>query len=139
MTTVHLRASAGGHELLLDSASVRRVSPADEAARDVADWAGRDLPTLDLSSMLSGGAPARPGGVRIVYGAGDDNEGAIVLAVDAVMGLVTLGPSALAGLPPITDRFAQLFDAIAVEPIEGRHPLRLRARLDIDAIEREDA
>jgi hypothetical protein len=139
VTTVHLRAMAGGHELLLDSASVRRVSEAGEAAGDLAAWAGRDLPSLNLSRMLGGGMLDRPGGVLIIYAAGDDDEGAVVLAVDEVKGLVTLGPTALARLPPISDRFAQLFDAIAVEPIDGRHPLCLRARLDIEAIEREEA
>jgi chemotaxis signal transduction protein len=125
--------------MLLDSASVRRVSETGEAARDVAAWAGRDLPSLDLSRMLGGGRLDRSGGVLIIYAAGDDDGGAVVLAVDEVKGLVTLGPNALARLPPISDRFAQLFDAIAVEPIDGRHPLCLRARLDIGAIEREDA
>lgn len=139
MTTVHLRASAGGHELLLDSASVRRVSEAGEAARDGATWVGRDVPSLNLSQMLGGGTLDRSDGVLIIYGAGDDDEGTVVLTVDEVKGLVTLGPNALARLPPISDRFAQLFDAIAVEPIDGRHPLCLRARLDIRAIERENA
>ena len=52
---------------------------------------------------------------------------------------MTLGPDALARLPPISARFAQLFDAIAIEPIDGSYPLRLRARLDLQAIGREDA
>jgi chemotaxis signal transduction protein len=136
--TIHLRATAGEYELLLESESVRGVSAAGEAAGDVAAQAGRGLPLLDLALTL-GGAPARPDGAIILYAAGEGGEGAITLAVDEVKGLVTLGPDALARLPPISARFAQLFDAIAVEPIEGSHPLRLRARLDLQAIGREDA
>jgi hypothetical protein len=132
--TIHLRATAGEYELLLESASVRGVSAAGEAAA----WAGRDLPRLDLTLTL-GGAPVRPDGVVILYATGDGDEQAITLAVDEVKGLVTLGPNALARLPPISTRFAQLFDAIAIEPIDGGHPLRLRAHLDLQAIGREDA
>ena len=136
--TIHLRATAGEYELLLESASVRGVSAAGEAADDVAAQAGRGLPLLDLAPTL-GGAPARSDGVVILYAVGEGDEHAITLAVDEVKGLVTLGPDALARLPPISARFAQLFDAIAIEPIEGSHPLRLRARLDLQAIGREDA
>jgi hypothetical protein len=124
--TVHLRAAAGGHELLLDSASVRRVSEAGDAASD-------DLPFLDLSLLLGG----EVSGNAVVVCAGADGE-AIALAVDEVKGLVTLGPNALRRLPAISARFAQLFDAIAVEAIDGRHALCLRSRLDIRAIERTD-
>ena len=139
MTTAHLRASAGGHELLLAATSVRRVLKGAAAARDVAAWAGRDLPSLDLSVMLGGGALDRPDPVLIIYAAGEDDGNAVVLTVDAVKGLVTLGPNALRQLPPISERFAQLFDAIAVEAIDGRHPLCLRARLDPRAVAWEDA
>jgi len=132
--TIHLRATAGEYDLLLESASVRGVSEAGGAAA----WADRELPLLDLALTL-GGAPARADGAVILYAAaGDSDEQAITLAVE-VKGLVTLGPQALARLPAISARFAQLFDAIAVEPIDGHHPLRLRARLDLQAIGREDA
>jgi chemotaxis signal transduction protein len=132
--TIHLRATAGEYDLLLESASVRGISEAGGAAA----WADRELPLLDLALTL-GGAPARADGAVILYAAGDGDEQAITLAVDEVKGLVTLGPQALARLPAISARFAQLFDAIAVEPIDGHHPLRLRARLDLQAIGREDA
>ena len=132
--TIHLRATAGEYDLLLESASVRGVSEAGGAAA----WADRERPLLDLALTL-GGAPARADGAVILYAAGDSDEQAITLAVDEVKGLVTLGPQALARLPAISARFAQLFDAIAVEPIDGHHPLRLRARLDLQAIGREDA
>jgi chemotaxis signal transduction protein len=132
--TIHLRATAGEYELLLESAAVRGVSEAGGAAA----WADRELPLLDLALTL-GGAPARADGAVILYATGDGDEQAITLAVDEVKGLVTLGPQALARLPAISARFAQLFDAIAVEPIDGHHPLRLRARLDLQAIGREDA
>ncbi len=36
----------------------------------------------------------------------------------------------LARLPPLSQRFAQLFDSIAIEPIDGRYPLCLRSKLD---------
>jgi chemotaxis signal transduction protein len=132
--TIHLRATAGEYELLLESAAVRGVSEAGGAAA----WVDRELPLLDLALTL-GGAPARADGAVILYAAGDGDEQAITLAVDEVKGLVTLGPQALARLPAISARFAQLFDAIAVEPIDGHHPLRLRTRLDLQAIGREDA
>jgi chemotaxis signal transduction protein len=132
--TIHLRATAGEYELLLESTSVRGVSEAGGAAA----WADRDLPLLDLALTL-GCVPARADGAVILYAAGDGDEQAITLAVDEVRGLVTLGPQALARLPAISARFAQLFDAIAVEPIDGHHPLRLRTRLDLRAIGREDA
>ena len=132
--TIHLRATAGEYDLLLESASVRGVSEAGGAAA----WADRELPLLDLALTL-GGAPARADGAVILYAAGDGDEQAITLAVDEVKGLVTLGPQALARLPAISARFAQLFDAIAVEPIDGHHPLRLRPRLDLQAIGQADA
>jgi chemotaxis signal transduction protein len=132
--TIHLRATAGEYDLLLESAAVRGVSEAGGAAA----WADRELPVLDLALTL-GGAPARADGAVILYAAGDGDEQAITLAVDEVKGLVTLGPQALARLPAISARFAQLFDAIAVEPIDGHHPLRLRARLDLQAIGQADA
>jgi hypothetical protein len=136
--TIHLRATAGEYELLLESASVRGVSETGEAVGAVTARAGQDLPLLDLTLTLSG-APVRPDGVVILYATGEGDEQAITLAVDEVKGLVTLGPDALARLPAISARFAQLFDAIAIEPIDGSHPLRLRARLDLQAIGREDA
>jgi chemotaxis signal transduction protein len=132
--TIHLRATAGEYDLLLESAAVRGVSEAGGAAA----WADRELPLLDLALTL-GGAPARADGAVILYAAGDGDEQAITLAVDEVKGLVTLGPQALARLPAISARFAQLFDAIAVEPSACHHPLRLRTRLDLQAIGREDA
>lgn len=132
--TIHLRATVGEYDLLLESASVRGVSEAGGAAA----WADRELPLLDLALTL-GGAPARADGAVILYAAGDGDEQAITLAVDEVKGLVTLGPQALARLPAISARFAQLFDAIAVEPIDGHHPLRLRPRLDLQAIGQADA
>ena len=75
--TIHLRATAGEYELLLESASVRGVSEAGEAAA----CAGRDLPLLDLTLTL-GGASVRPDGVVILYAAGEGDEHAITLAVD---------------------------------------------------------
>jgi hypothetical protein len=113
--TTHLRVSAGSHELLLPSGSVRRVAEGAEAIRD--------LPTLDLAQLLGGS----PGGTFIHYG--DDESGETLLAVDEVKGLVNLGEQMLARLPPLSPRFALLFDSIALEAIDGRHPLCLRARL----------
>jgi hypothetical protein len=131
--TVHLRATAGEYELLLESSSVRGVSGAGETAA----WTDRDLPLLDLTATLGGGAATRSDRVVVLYGEGDDD--AITLAVDEVKGLVTLAANGLVRLPAISERFAQLFDAIAVEPIDGRHPLRLRTRIYPQALGREDA
>jgi CheW-like domain len=130
--TVHLRATAGEYELLLESSSVRGVSGSGETAA----WSDRNLPLLDLTAMLDGGAATRSDRVVILYG---DDADTITLAVDEVKGLVTLAANELARLPAVSARFAQLFDAISVEPIDGHHPLRLRARIDRQALAREDA
>jgi chemotaxis signal transduction protein len=137
--TTFLRASAGGHDLLIDCASVQRVAEADSEARDVAIWAGRDLPVVDLSWKLGGWPLDRSHCAVIIYAAEFDQEGAVVLAVDEINGLVNLEPRALVRLPTIPGRFPHFFDRIAVEPVDGRHPLCLRERLDIWAIERDDA
>ena len=131
--TVHLRATVGEYELLLESSSVQGVSGTGETAA----WAGRDLPLLDLTAALGSGASTRSDRVVILYG-GDDDD-AITLAVDEVKGLVTLAANELVRLPAVSARFAQLFDAISVEPIDGRHPLRLRTRIDPQALAQEDA
>jgi hypothetical protein len=113
--TTLLRVTAGGHEVLLPGTSVRRVTEGAEAARD--------LPMLDLALILGG----TPGTIVIHYG--DDESGETLLAVDEVKGMVTVADQMLARLPPLSPRFAQLFDSIALEAIDGRHPLCLRARL----------
>lgn len=113
--TTYLRVAAGGHELLLPSTSVRRVAELADAARD--------LPTLDLAQLLGG----TPGTVGIHYG--EDESAETLLAVDDVKGLVTVADPMLARLPPLSPQFAQLFDSIALEAIDGHHPLCLRPRL----------
>ena len=137
--TTFLRASAGGHDLLLDCASVQRAAEADRDEPDIATWAGRDLPILDLSWKLGGWPLDRSNCAVIIYAAEFDQNGAVVLAVDEINGLVNLEPQALARLPTIPGRVPPFFDRIAVEPIDGRYPLCLRERLDIWAIERDDA
>jgi hypothetical protein len=113
--TTHLRVAAGGHLLLLPSVSVQHVS----------DESGDDRPRLDLAHLLDGGATT--GSITILYG--DDADTAIHLAVDEVIGLVDLPDDMLARLPPLSPRFAQLFDSISVEAIDGCHPLCLRGRI----------
>lgn len=116
--TTHLRVTAGGHELLLPGGSVRRIA-------DGGDTRG-DLPILDLAQLLGG----TPGGVVIHY---DDESGEGLLAVDEVKGLVNVPERMLVRLPPLSPSFAQYFDSIAIEAIDGRHPLCLRARLNLQA------
>jgi hypothetical protein len=118
--TTHLRVAAGGHLVLLPSGSVRHVSDENSDGR----------PVLDLGEILGG---ERSGsGVTILYG--DDEDGAIRLAVDEVIGLVYVSEPMLARLPPLSPRFAQLFDSIAVEAIDGRHPLCLRGRISAEGL-----
>jgi hypothetical protein len=117
--TTHLRVTAGGHELLLPSSSVRRVADTDATREDV--------PLLDLARLLGGAA----GSVLIHYGAEGMNEN--LLAVDEVKGLVAVAEQSLVRLPPLSALFAQYFDSIVVGAIDGRHPLCLRARLKAQA------
>ena len=117
--TTHLRVTAGGHELLLPGGSVRRVTEGGDTRGD--------LPILDLAQLLGG----TPGGVVIHYG--DDESGEGLLAVDEVKGLVNVAERMLVRLPPLSPLFAQYFDSIAIEAIDGHHPLCLRARLSLRA------
>jgi hypothetical protein len=117
--TTHLRVTAGGHELLLPGGSVRRVAESGDTRAD--------LPILDLAQLLGGTA----GGIAIYYG--DDEAGESLIAVDEVKGLVSVAERMLVRLPPLSPRFARYFDSIAIEAIDGRHPLCLRARLDLQA------
>lgn len=118
--TTHLRVAAGGHMVLLPSQSVRHVS----------DETGDGRPLLDLAEILGGRKAG--GGVTIVYG--DDADSAVRLAVDEVVGLVYVPQEMLARLPALSPRFAQLFDSIAVEAIDGRHPLCLRGRVSAEGL-----
>jgi chemotaxis signal transduction protein len=129
--TVRLRVIAGGHELLLDSAHVQRVWTAESCRDEAVEWQGRDVPLIDLAVLLSDDVP--PDGPRIVVVYGDEAN-AIGLAVDAVRGLVQLGADGIAALPPLSEAFVLLFEGIAVEPVEGRHPLCLRSLLDAVAV-----
>ena len=129
--TARLRVVAGGHELLLDSARVQRVSTVAAGSAEPVAWEGRPVPVIDLAALLGDGASSAGSRVIIVFG---DGAEAIGLAVDAVKGLVQLQPNGVAALPPLSPRFALLFDGIAVEPVEGRHPLCLRSVLDPTAL-----
>jgi hypothetical protein len=117
--TSHLRVTAGGHELLLPGGLVRRVADGGDARGN--------LPTLDLARLLGG----TPGSVFIHYG--DDESGEGLLAVDEIKGLVNVAGQMLVRLPPLSPLFARYFDSIAIEAIDGRHPLCLRARLNLQA------
>jgi hypothetical protein len=122
--TTHLRVNAGGHELLLPSPSVRRVSDGGPSSCE--------RPALDLARLLGGA----PGDVVILYGEGDAE---ILLAVAEVKGLVAVREEMLARLPPLSPRFGQLFDSIAIEPIDGRYLLCLRTKLDPEVTALEGA
>jgi len=117
--TARLRIVAGGHELLLDSTQVQRVWTAGSRGDEAGAWERGD-------------APSEAARIVVIYGV--DAASAIGLAVDEVKGLVQLGAEAIAALPPLAALFALLFDGIAVEPVEGRHPLCLRAGLDVAAL-----
>ncbi len=118
--TTHLRVLVGSHLLLLPSQSVRHVS----------DDNGDGRPLLDLGEVLGGGRTG--GSVTILYG--DDADTAVRLAVDEVVGLVHVSEEMLARLPALSPGFAQLFDSIAVEAIDGRHPLCLRGRIAAEGL-----
>ncbi len=130
--TARLRIVAGGHELLLDSTQVQRVWTAGSRGDEAGAWERSDVPLLDLAALLRGDAPSEAARIVVIYGA--NAASAIGLAVDEVKGLVQLGAEAIAALPPLAALFALLFDGIAVEPVEGRHPLCLRAGLDVAAL-----
>jgi hypothetical protein len=124
--TARLRVVAGGHELLLDSAQIQRVWTTGTGRDEAVERDGRGVPVLDLAALLGDCVPS-DAGVIVVYGEGAK---AIALAVDAVKGLVQLRPDGIAALPPLSPEFALLFDGIAVESVDGRHPLCLRSVLD---------
>ena len=117
--TTHLRVTAGGHELLLPSTAVRRITEEADTAGDVA--------AIDLAEVLGG----EPGNVVIHYGENGSEE--TLLAVDEVKGLVTVPAQSLVRLPPLSPQFTLLFESISIESIDGHHPLCLRARLDLEA------
>src|SRR5262249_44560733 len=119
----------GDRELLLDTAFVQRVARAAEVS-EVGAWAGRDTLVLDLGALVGDDRPDASHRATILYGPADQT---LVLVVDDVRGLVNLEPDALAPMPGISPAFGRLFDAICVQSIEGRHPLRLRARIDAAA------
>jgi chemotaxis signal transduction protein len=129
--TARLRVVAGGHELLLDSARVQRVWTVEADDDQAVAQEGSAVPRIDLAALL--GASTLQDGTRaiVVYG---DGAAAIGLMVDSVKGLVQLAPEGVAALPPLSPAFALLFDGIAVEPIDGGHPLCLRAALDPAAL-----
>jgi hypothetical protein len=129
--TARLRVVAGGHELLLDSAQVQRVWTTGTGRDEAVERDGRGVPVLDLAALLGDCVPSGDARVIVVYGEGAK---AIALAVDAVKGLVQLRPDGVAALPPLSPEFALLFDGIAVEPVDGRHPLCLRSVLDPAAL-----
>lgn len=118
--TTHLRVTAGGHRLLLPGSSVRHVS----------DDGGGDRPRVNLAQLL--GSEKTGEGITILYG--DDEDTAVFLAVDEVIGLVQLSEGMLARLPALSPRFAQLFDSITVEAIDGHHPLCLRGRIAAEVL-----
>jgi hypothetical protein len=125
----------GDRDLLLDTMCVQRVAQVADVG-DIGAWAGRDAPVLDLTSLLGSVGPDASHRAVILYGPGDR---AVVLVVDDVRGLVSLEADAFAPMPEISPAFGQLFDAISVQPIEGRHPLRLRARIEAPAGIRDGA
>lgn len=128
--TARLRVVAGGHELLLDSGQVHRVWTVERLDDEAVVWEGRDVPLIDLAALL-GDAASDDRRAIVIYG---DAARLIALAVGAVKGLVQLGADGVAALPPLSAAFALLFDGIAVEPVEGRHPLCLRSVLDLAAL-----
>jgi hypothetical protein len=130
--TACLHVVAGGHELFLHGALVQRVWEVDALPGRAVGWAGRDIPLVDLAEMLRNDARPQAARIMIVYGREDDEP--IALAVDDVRGLVTVSADGVAALPPVSEAFALLFDTIAVQPIEGRHPLCVRSRLDVPAV-----
>lgn len=129
--TARLRVAAGGHELLLDSAQVQRVSTEEARPGEAIAWEGRDVPLIDLAALLGGKMQPDTPRVVVIYG---DAASAIALAVDAVRGLVQLDADGIAALPPLSPSFALLFEGVAVEPVEGRYLLCLRGRLDAAAL-----
>ena len=84
--TIHLRATAGEYELLLESSSVRGVSEAGEAAGDVA--------ALFADLCLGGLAPLNGAALRLEFGGAGTVLGVAQDAAGVGLGAVDRGPRA---------------------------------------------
>ena len=128
--SLYLHARVGDYRLLLPAERVLEVWPG-RAGEDTGRWRTRDVPVIDLRTVL--GTPIGNEAVYVAYGAAPDDAAAIVLTLDGVVGLLALATDALASLPAISARTAALFDAITREPVGARHLLRLKLQPDFVA------
>lgn len=129
--SLYLHGRVGDHRLLLPAERVLEVWPG-RACESAGRWRTRDLPTIDLRSVLGAAIVGEP--VHIAYGASPDDADAVVLTLDGVVGLLALATDALTTLPAISARAAALFDAVTREPVDTRHLLRLKLQPDFASV-----
>jgi hypothetical protein len=123
--SLYLHGRVGPYRLLLPAERVLEVWPA-RAEADPGQWRRRTLPVVDLRAVM--GVLPEPDGAHVAYGATPEDGEAAVLTLDAIMGLITLGPEALARLPAVSARTAEIFDAVTRAPVGAQHLLRLKQR-----------
>ncbi len=118
----YLHVIAGGHGLLIEAARVGRVllEPPGVAGPGAAEFEGAESggAVLDVSAALSGGTA-----VGCVWVGRLDGP---ALAVDQVRGLVDVADEGLAATPWLPAAAAALLDAVALQPVGGSRPWRLR-------------
>ena len=119
----------GAHQLLLDAANVMAIEdrPGDAHRTETLRlWRGRQLPVIDLPSLLkSDGAEERQ---QIVIGISEQDPDACILDIDLVTALVELDSADFHALTPINTRLENLIDAVHVPSagISRKQWLRLR-------------
>ncbi|MBM3598701.1 MAG: hypothetical protein FJX35_10840 [Alphaproteobacteria bacterium] len=134
--TLYVQGRAGPHLLLLPAIRVLEVWSAG-SSRQPGQWRERTLPVINLRQLLAGDGrrtDVRTDETLAAYGADADDDEAVVLALDAVIGLMTLEPAALVPLPAVSLAARQLFDAVTRAPIGERHLLRLRERPEFASV-----
>ena len=123
--SLYLHGRVGPYRLLLPAARVLEVWP-HRAGADPAQWRRRSLAAYDLRGLM--GVRPGPDAAHVAYGATPEDPAAAVLTLDEIMGLVTLAPDALAALPAVSSRTADIFDAVTRAPLGARHGLRLKVQ-----------
>lgn len=135
---IYLQIRAGGVHLLLDALKVHEVRAYDSlqaAAAGHVQWREQVLHFVDLAQFLQ--RPAEPIAMAVVYSP-DDDEQAMMLGVQEVLGLCDLSLSDLQPLPRIPATSAAFFDAVWLQPAQQRQSFRLRHPIGVQVFQAVD-